>query len=203
MMRSSEPLDVVVVPFTKTEPVNEAVRHLVPRLLAAEKAASRRAVVVTPRKQDYGGAMDALVKHRDTATERSHQVRAGGPVVAYSPTIKGLQLAQRLSGGWLGVVEWPSKWFDGWARYMGATNAVTGEKYGPMNAEALEAIADIEWSGNNGWPRRDTLVHGQARRAAAEARAAGLTGFDILGAMIAHGHSEDSIERLMSIIGAD
>lgn len=203
-MRSPKPLVVHYVPFLETLPVADAVELLRPHLIAAEKAASRQSVVVLPRKDDYGGVIDQLVKVRKLVTERSYRdAPRAVPVVAYCPTFKGLQVAQRLSSGWLGVVQWPTKWFEGWVQYMGATNAVTGEKFPALSDTAREAIADIEWSGNNGWGnKRDTLTVGQARRGAEKAREAGLTDGHIYGAMLAHGHSEESIERLMSIIGA-
>lgn len=194
-------LDVVVVPFPSDETVDQGVKRLAPYLSEAEKAAGRRAAVVLPHRADYGKLVDVLVRGRNTTTERSRQPIGGAPVVAYCPTVNGIQLAQQLSSGWLGVIAWASKWFDGWARYQGAINARTGERYPGYNDAAQEAIEDIDFSGNNGWSStRDQLTVGQARQGAEAAHAAGVDDATIYGAMVALGHHEKSIDRLMKII---
>lgn len=195
---------VTVVPYSPSDVPSQAIRHLLPLTHGAKRVTGKKAVVVLPRQRSYTGQMEGFVKGRTTTTERSrNRVASGSPVVAYCPTLKGLQLAQQLAGSWLGVVAWIDPWFKGWARFMGATDARSGNKCEPLGDEALEAIADIEWSGNNGWDKRDSLTTGQAQRGAELARAAGLTSNDIFGAMVAQGHGVNSIERLMGIIGED
>lgn len=97
MMGPTTPLDVYFVPFSKTEPVNDAVEHLRAYLIAAEMAAMQQSVVVLPRQQQYGGRIDSLTRVRATTRERSlTSARYGVPVVAYCPTFKrGFNLHNR------------------------------------------------------------------------------------------------------------
>lgn len=203
MFRSSaaSDLDVVVVPYLHGIAVDHGIGSLEPYLRAAERAAETRAVVMLPGRERYGGLADALVKDRETITERSRQFRGGGPVVAYLPSVDGIQFAQRLSGGWLGVIAWSSGWLDGWARYVDAIDARTGEKYPELSLEARDAIDEIDWSGNNGWPgRKDQFMVHQVRQGVIHARSVGLSDVEIYGSMVALGHDQKSIVRLMRLI---
>lgn len=181
--------------------VDQGIGSLAPYLRAAERAAETRAVVMLPGRDSYGGLTDALIKYRETITERSQQFRGDGPVVSYLPSVDGIQFAQRLSGGWLGVIASTSGWLDGWARYVAAIDAHTGEKYPELSLAAREAIDEIDWSGNNGWPgRKDQFMVRQVRQGVIHARSVGLSDVDIYGSMVALGHGQKSIVRLMRLI---
>lgn len=85
-------------------------------------------------------------------TERSGAVVDGGVVLAWCPTYKVMEKVYRLQNSVIVLVEWPSERFDGWAKLVGAYNALTDKvMQSGLSANGLEALEQIVFAGYKGW----------------------------------------------------
>jgi hypothetical protein len=109
-----------------------------------------RLTVVCPVKSNATDH-DELAK-LPIVTERSGAVVDGGVVLAWCPTYKVMEKLGRLHKSVIVLVEWPPERFDGWAKLVGAYNALTGEVMASgLSAAGLKILEQIVFEGYKGW----------------------------------------------------
>lgn len=85
-------------------------------------------------------------------TERSGAVEDGGVVLAWCPTYKVMEKMRHLKQSVVILVEWPPERFEGWAKLVGAYNALTGELMeSGLSKGGLEILGQIVFQGYKGW----------------------------------------------------
>jgi len=85
-------------------------------------------------------------------TERSGAVVDAGVVLAWCPTHKVMEKVRHLHKSVMVLVEWPPERFDGWAKLVGAYNALTGEVMASgLSPAGLKILEQIVFEGYNGW----------------------------------------------------
>ena len=107
-------------------------------------------------------------------TERSGAVVDGGVVLAWCPTYKVMEKVYRLHKSVMVLVEWPPERFDGWAKLVGAYNALTGEVMeSGLSADGLKTLEQIAFAGYKGW--HDQIAERQTLSLLADLKAATAT----------------------------
>jgi hypothetical protein len=161
-------------------------------------------LLVTPtRHQQQGAGPIADFGHRYQATtpqsDRTRNHR--GPVLAYVPGYREMDLAVRYArGSSLAVVESVSCPLFGWAIEVGAVNLATGQvTEDTRTIQQREGLDRIHFYGNNGWaPRHDRAqVAGIVKDLIDQP---GMSADVILGCMVARGHGGDAVVRLSKVI---
>lgn len=85
-------------------------------------------------------------------TERSGRVVDGGVVLAWCPTHKVMEKVRHLDTSVMVLVEWPPERFDGWAKLVGAYNALTGKVMASgLSTAGRKVLEQIVFEGYNGW----------------------------------------------------
>ena len=132
-------------------------------------------------------------------TERSGAVVDGGVVLAWCPTYKVMEKVYRLQKSVIVLVEWPPERFDGWAKLVGAYNALTGEvlKSG-LSADGLEALGQIVFAGYKGW--HDQIAERQTLSLLADFKAGDGYDRELVLAYARMHKSEAAMERLEKIL---
>ena len=135
-------------------------------------------------------------------TPRSSPASNGeGPVLAFVPTPKAMDLAIRLArNSSLAVVESRSLYpLRGWARGVGAVNLVDpGGAMAPLDATLATAVESLRMCGNNGYT--DTYGKRDAKRILGDLKQQGLLDIDdLVGAVAAVGIRHESAERLRKL----
>lgn len=196
-MNKIDELEVVVAPHKMG--MESAVRAVLPHLRRWEASGAGQTTVILPSRRDFTPSLTALTKQRLSITPRA---RAGayssGPTLAYAPTEDGLVLAQQLAVTGIAVVEWPTRWFDGWARRAGALNVATGDRYEPFTQRQRKLLDDVLEYGNNAWPKQDPLM-AVTRADLAQLHSLGVTPDQVAGAMYACGKSRQAVANLLRL----
>lgn len=161
-------------------------------------------LLVTPTRHQQQGSdpiadFGRSYKATTSQSDRAHNHR--GPVLAYVPGYREMELATRYArGSSLAVIESVSCPLIGWAMEVGAVNLHTGEVIEDIRtAQQREDLDRIHFYGDNGWaPRHDrTQVAGILRDLIPQP---GMTADVILGYMVARGHGGDAVGRLSNVI---
>jgi hypothetical protein len=142
-------------------------------------------------------------RHAHTTPQSRSRPQGVGPVLAYVPYAKSLELANRLARrSSLCIVESVGFPVGGWAAQVGAFDLIRKTATSPEpNAEVAEAMDNLRFYGNNGWG--DEFGRRQARRVLSDLRARGLLEPDVVvSAMLARGCSDKAADRLAKLMGA-
>ena len=135
----------------------------------------------------------------EIVTERSGYPQDGGVVLAWCPTYKVMEKAQRLETSMVVLVEWIPGEFDSWAKVHRAYNVVIGEVMdaglSPEAANALEGIVD---EGYKGW--HDDIAERMTRSYLADLDRVGAYDRELVLAYARRTKSEESIRRLKRIL---
>ena len=90
-------------------------------------------------------------------------------------------------------------WLPGWAATVSAVDLSSGETAAGPGSEVESLLDDLDWAGNNGWfdapGKRDT------RRLLKKLADTGTAPAFIIGAMLARGHTKDSLRHLRKLAG--
>lgn len=156
-----------------------------------------RLTVVCPVKSN-ATHHDELAK-LPIVTERSGAVVDGGVVLAWCPTYKVMEKVRHLHKSVMVLVEWPPERFDGWAKLVGAYNALTGEVLASgLSAADLKILEQIAFEGYNGW--HDQIAERRTLSLLADLAAGDGYDRELVLAYARMHKSSDAIERLEKIL---
>lgn len=164
-----------------------------------------KALVVTYARQNLDAAPTALRQfaglHTATTANSRQHVDGQGPVLAYVPDYKTMEIATRYArNSSLCVVESSLTPLVGWAIEMGAVDLLTGSVTPETRSQQLKKdLERLVFYGNNGWG--DRFGKQQAQRILADINSRGeLDSAIILGHMLAHGASPRALQSLETLM---
>jgi hypothetical protein len=137
----------IYMPWEEDSDTLEAGKELA--LHVASKRRARLTVVsVDRRSATYHDELSKL----PIVTERSGTVEDGGVALAWCPTYKAMEKLRHLKRSVVILVECPPERFEGWARLVGAYNALTGEvMQSGLGEGSQEILKQIVFQGYKGW----------------------------------------------------
>ncbi|WP_280200592.1 hypothetical protein [Nocardia cyriacigeorgica] len=113
--------------------------------------------LLAPQKNNLRSPKPALaqyISNKNVGSRKGTQANAGGPVLAYVPTLEVLEDAIHLADGQaLGVVEWVPGEMSGWAAATNALDLETGEPTPGVPPDIAAALEDLHRAGYNGYGR--------------------------------------------------
>lgn len=181
----------VYVPWVDDRPVYQHSPQLALYLQTKHQA---RLTVVCPLKSN----IPDVLKKVPAVTERSGSVVDGGVVFAYCPTYKVMSKVTRLEKSIVIVVEWPTESYEGWARLVGAYNAVTGAVMSTNLTDAGHKELDgILFEGYKGW--HDNIAERMTISRLQKLTALGQYDRAVVLAYVRREKSEDSVKRFIKI----
>lgn len=184
----------IYVPWIERKDTAEAGKELA--LYVAAKYGGRLTVVCAIKSN--------AIHHDELAglpivTERSGAVVDGGVVLAWCPTYKVMEKVYRVQKSVIVLVEWPPERFDGWAKLVGAYNALSGQVMeSGLSAGGLEALGQIVFAGYKGW--HDQIAERQTLSLLADLKASDGYDRELVLAYARMRKSEASMERLENIL---
>jgi hypothetical protein len=189
------------VPWVENLPLEDRAALAIDWITDRERDSGRRASVIVPLARTYQEPIESFKKSRPWASVRSSSKLGRGPVVVFSTGMEGLDRAARLAqDDAVSYVAWgDDDWLPGWAATVAAIDLLSGESVAPPGPDVESLLDDLDWAGNNGWfdapGKRDAL------RLLKELADIGAAPAFIIGAMLARGHSRDSLKHLRKLVG--
>jgi hypothetical protein len=190
-----------VVPWVGNVPLEERAALAIDWITDRERDSGRRASVIVPQAITYQDPIERFKKGRPWASYRSSGKLSRGPVLVFSTGMEGLDRAARLAqDGAISYVAWgDDDWLPGWAAAVAAVDLLSGEAVAVPGPNVESLLDDLDFAGNNGWfdapGKRDAL------RLLKELADIGTAPGFIIGAMLATGHTKDSLKHLRKLAG--
>lgn len=163
---------------------------------------AQRALVV-PQKGDLRNPAPAVARfiaNGNVGSSRSLPAAAGGPILAFVPTLELLAAAVRLAdGNALGVVEHVAGEVAGWAAAVNAIDLATGTHSPGVDPALHEAFESIHDAGHNGYSASDSLLRQRIDGDLAELAAANVSFTYLAGYLVglgAGGHRLEGLRRI-------